>query len=50
MNNIYEDINTMRQMMKMMGCTKEEIENASKEVTSAESYEQAQEVIKKYYN
>ena len=49
MDNIYNQIAVMRQGMKAIGCSKEEIELATKEVTSQESYEDAVATIKKYW-
>lgn len=49
MNNIYEDIARMRKGMKMIGCTKKEIEAATKDVTEADSHEEALTRIKKYW-
>lgn len=50
MNNIYEEIAMMRKGMRKIGCTiEEEVEEATKDVTTAESYEEAFEIIKKYW-
>ena len=49
MKNIYQDIALMRKGMKAIGSTNEEIELATKEVTSADSYEEAKEIISKYW-
>jgi hypothetical protein len=49
MNNIFEEISLMRRGMKLIGCTKEEIEKATKDVTSAIDYEDALKKIKKYW-
>jgi hypothetical protein len=49
MNNIYEEIARMRKGMRMIGCSKEEIEEATNDVTNAEDYEDAIKRIKKYW-
>lgn len=49
MNNIYEEIARMRKGMKMIGCSREEIEKATKDVTNAEDYDDAIRRIKKYW-
>ena len=49
MNNIYEEIARMRKGMKMIGRSNEEIENATNDVTGADSYEEALTRIKKYW-
>lgn len=49
MQNIYEKIAHMRKGMKAIDCTRDEIESATKDVTSAESYDDAIERIQKYW-
>lgn len=49
MKNIFEMIAEMRAGMKAIGASPEEIKQASNEVTSTESYEEAVKVISKYW-
>ncbi len=49
MNNIYQEIATMRRKMKAVGYTREEIANATLDVEDSESYEEALQRIKKYW-
>ncbi len=47
--NIFEDIATMRMGMKLVGYSREEIEQASREVMQAKSHDEALSIIKKYW-
>ena len=49
MSNIFEDIAMMRKGMKAIGATTEEIDQATREVMDAGSYDEAKEIIKKYW-
>jgi hypothetical protein len=47
--NIYEHIGIMRKGMRAIGRSSEEIEEACRDVTSSNSYEEAKLKIKKYW-
>ena len=47
--NIFEQIARMRKGMKAIGRTSEEIAKATEEVEQATSYDEALEIIKKYW-